>query len=117
MRPRVLKLLEDVREAATVIQSYLADVEEADFVSDIMRRDAVQRRFEIIGEALRRLYAEDGELAARIPDVPQIVAFRNVLAHGYDAVDDHRVWRIAQQRLPPLLGTVSRLIDEELKRP
>ncbi|MCY1381168.1 hypothetical protein D9M69_690440 [compost metagenome] len=48
---------------------------------------AVERKFEVIGEALNQLAKLDPSLAARIADLPQIVAFRNQLIHGYATVN------------------------------
>lgn len=47
----------------------------------------MERNFEIIGEAMRRLANEDPETAAEISDHRRIIAFRNILIHGYDLVD------------------------------
>jgi uncharacterized protein with HEPN domain len=52
---------------------------------------AVERKFEIIGEALNQVWKLDPELAARIPDIREIIAFRNVLIHGYATIDHNRV--------------------------
>jgi uncharacterized protein with HEPN domain len=73
-----------------------------DFNSDLVLRSAVERQFEILGEALRQLARLDATLAARIPDLRQIVAFRNVLIHGYALIDSARVWRTVQDDLPAL---------------
>ncbi len=51
-------------------------------------------------------------MAARIPDVPQIVAFRNQLIHGYATVNPDTVWNIAQNALPGLLAAVQGLLDD-----
>ncbi|OGB12665.1 MAG: hypothetical protein A2W72_11390 [Burkholderiales bacterium RIFCSPLOWO2_12_67_14] len=51
-------------------------------------------------------------LATRIPDVPQVVAFRNQLIHGYATVNPDTVWNIAQNALPGLLAAVQQLLDE-----
>lgn len=51
-------------------------------------------------------------MAARIPDVPQIVAFRNQLIHGYATVNQDTVWNIAQHALPGLLAAVQQLLDD-----
>lgn len=47
-----------------------------------------------------------------IPDVPQIIAFRNVLIHGYASVNDLTVWRTIDESLPTLYETVTSLLDE-----
>ena len=73
---------------------------------------AVERKFEIVGEALNQLAKLDPTLSARIPDLPQIVAFRNQLIHGYAAVSARTVWNIAQTALPALVENVQRLLDE-----
>jgi uncharacterized protein with HEPN domain len=73
---------------------------------------AVERKFEIIGEALNLLTKVDPDLARRIPEHAEIIAFRNQLIHGYAAVDHERVWRIAQTSLPGLRVVVSALLDE-----
>lgn len=75
-----------------------------------MLRSAVERQFEIVGEALNRLSRVDPETAALVPDLPRIVAFRNVLAHGYAVIDDALVWQVATRRLPDLRAVLERLI-------
>jgi uncharacterized protein with HEPN domain len=54
----------------------------------------------------------DTALAARIPDLPAIVAFRNQLIHGYATVNVSTVWNVTQNALPPLLVAVQALLDE-----
>ena len=83
-----------------------------DFDSDLVLRSAVERQFEILGEALNRLDRLDAALATRIPDLRQIVAFRNILIHGYASVDRARVWRAVQDDLPPLRATLDDLLGE-----
>jgi uncharacterized protein with HEPN domain len=73
---------------------------------------AVERKFEIIGEALAQLAKLEPALAARIPDLRDIVAFRNVLIHGYAMVEHARVWRIIETSLPGLRAAVSTLLNE-----
>ncbi len=51
-------------------------------------------------------------LAQRIPNMREIIAFRNLLIHGYAVVEHDRVWRIAEVSLPGLRATVAALLDE-----
>jgi len=112
MQPKTPKLLADVRAAAAFILQGTEGRTLADYQSDPMLRFAVERNFEIIGEAARRLTQHDSQTAARVGDCSQIIAFRNVLTHGYDLVDDVQVWAIIQQDLPRLHGQVCALLRE-----
>lgn len=103
----------DVREAAQAIQSFTVGLDVKNYVGNEMVQAAVERKFEVIGEALNQLAKLDAAMAARIPDVPQIVAFRNQLIHGYATVNPDTVWNIAQNALPGLLAAVQRLLDEQ----
>jgi uncharacterized protein with HEPN domain len=105
-------LLWDARRAAAAIADMTASKSFADFDSDLLLRSAVERQFEILGEALNRLDRLDAALAARIPDLRQIVAFRNILIHGYAVIDRARVWRAVQDDLPPLRATLEDLLAE-----
>lgn len=83
-----------------MIRSFIEDRTWSDDVDDPMLRSAVERQFEVIGEALNRLSRIDPEVAERIDDRARIVAFRNVLIHGYATIDDAIGWEVATQRLP-----------------
>jgi uncharacterized protein with HEPN domain len=84
----------------------------ADFDSDLVLRSAVERQFEILGEALNRLDRLDPTLGAKIPDLRQIVAFRNILIHGYAVIDRARVWRAVQHDLPQLRAPLDDLLGD-----
>ena len=102
----------DVRESALAIQTFTEGMDKAAYANNAMAQSAVERKFEIIGEALNQLVKLDSDLAARIPDLPQIVAFRNQLIHGYATVNISTVWNVAKNALPPLLCAVQTLLDE-----
>jgi uncharacterized protein with HEPN domain len=74
-------------------------------------RSAVERQFEIIGEAVNRLSKIDPAIVAALPDTPRIVAFRNILIHGYNVVDNHVVWDVVQNNLVLLHTDVVSLIN------
>ncbi len=85
------KLLWDAQQAADRIARFTANKEFADYEADELLRSAVERQFEIIGEAFNRLTKVDALIADQIPDLPRIIAFRNVLIHGYATVDNRLV--------------------------
>jgi uncharacterized protein with HEPN domain len=87
MQPKTPKLLEDVRDAAAFVLDVVRGKALADYQNDRLLRQAIERNFEIIGEAIKRLVQDDPSTAARVGDYRQIIAFRNVLIHGYDLVD------------------------------
>ena len=78
MQPRSAKLLEDVRDAAAFIREVTQDRALADYQRDRLLRQAVERNFEIIGEAINRLAQHDPLAAAGITDTGPIIAFRNI---------------------------------------
>ncbi len=75
---------------------------------------AVERQFEIIGEALAGLRRADPPAAARIPDLPRIIAFRNVLIHGYATIDARLVWGVVENDLDGLRAAIAQLLGSAL---
>ena len=117
MRLESLKRLEDIRQAAELIRQFVAEHDLQDYVADPMLRSAVERQFEIIGEALNQLARFDAATATRVGDYQQIIGFRNVLIHRYDIVDDHVVWDAIQNKLPALHDKVRTLLDQATDQP
>lgn len=110
MQPKSAKLLEDIRDAAAFIRQSTAGKSLDDYRTDRILRQAVERSFEVLGEAALRLSRHDPEIATRIDDYPQIIAFRNVLIHGYDLIDVGSVWQVIQDDLPKLEQQVTKLL-------
>ena len=105
------KLLLYVREAGESILQHTAGRSFAQYSGDRFFRRAVEREFEIIGEALNRIDRLDSEIAARISELRQIVDFRNRIIPGYDTIDDAVVWGIIEKRLPVLVDDVTSLLQ------
>ncbi len=113
MRLESKTYLHDVQQAARLTADFVAGKSFADYQSDAMLRAAVEREFTIIGEAIARLASRDPSLASRISQYERIIAFRNVLIHGYAAVDDALVWDVLESELPTLANEVEALLAEE----
>lgn len=77
-----------------------------------MVRSAVERQFEVIGEALAQLAKHAPDIAGAVPHWREAIGFRNVLIHGYAKVDEVRVWHVAQLNLPAMAREVDRLLNE-----
>lgn len=111
MQPELLKLLVDIRDAASDIRDFTIDMDLPGYRLDAKCRAAVERKFEIIGEACTRLRDQFPQAFTRLLHGPQIIGFRNRLIHGYDNVDDSIVWDAVTQKLPDLEREVLSLIQ------
>lgn len=107
----------DACYAAEKIVRFTSGLTLDDYLAGDMVRAAVERQFEIIGEALGGLRRAYPELAAEIPNLPQIVAFRNVLMHGYATVNNRLVWAFAENELPGLRATLSWMLANDDSQP
>ncbi|MCY3731738.1 MAG: DUF86 domain-containing protein [Rhodospirillaceae bacterium] len=112
MRPDPRVLLADVDQAAADIERFVEGMDLEAYVTDARTQAAVERKFEIIGEALNRLQQSHPEIADRIPALREVVGFRNLLIHGYAVVIPDRVWDYAQNDLPGLREIVHALLAE-----
>lgn len=112
MHPDSPKLLEDIRDAAAFVLDSVRGLTLQAYEGNRLLRQAAERNFEIIGEAVNRLAQVDSHTASRIGPVSQIKAFRNILVHAYDSIDHAIVWDVVQNRLPLLLSNVESLLHE-----
>jgi uncharacterized protein with HEPN domain len=112
MQRKTPKLLEDIRTSAEFVRSVTQGKTLPDYQADALLRAAVERHFEIIGEAMNRLAKSDPATAARIDDYSRIIAFRNILIHGYDLVDHEQVWQVVENQVPVLERQVAELLKE-----
>jgi uncharacterized protein with HEPN domain len=102
----------DVHQAAQKIGIFVRGRDLENYLAEPMLRSAVERQFEIIGEALNQLSKAAPPIAARIPDLSRAAAMRNVLIHGYAQVDNEAVWHTVQNHLPTLRTYVAELLKE-----
>lgn len=111
MQPESRKYLWDASQAADRITRFVAGRTLDQYQTDDLLRSAVERQFEIIGESLAQLRKIDPATAATIPELPRIVAFRNILIHGYATVDEQLVWGVIEGSLPSLRAILTQLLD------
>ena len=61
---------------------------------------------------MRRLEALDPALVRQLSEHRRIIAFRNIIAHGYDGLDDDVVWQVVTEKLSVVAAEARRLLDE-----
>ncbi|HEX8504066.1 MAG TPA: HepT-like ribonuclease domain-containing protein [Hymenobacter sp.] len=98
-------------EAAQLIIDFTQGRTFQDLLSDALFRSAVERQFEILGEASSHISAATQALWPSI-EWARIKNFRNLLAHEYFRTNYAEVWNIARTLLPGLLPTLENLFAE-----
>jgi uncharacterized protein with HEPN domain len=106
------KYLYDIAKAAKLALQFIRGKGFSDYQSDSMLRSAVERQLQIVGEALAQLFRSDPATAIRISEHTKIIAFRNILVHGYANVDDRVVWSVLDTKLPGLVREVEVLLGD-----
>ena len=91
---------------------FLGGRTEREYLADDLCQSAVERQLEVAGDALGQVRKLDAGLFERIPEGPTIVAFRNVLAHGYATLDHRRVYDVAVSKVAALTRVLQALLDE-----
>ena len=110
--PRDLrKYLYDINQACQLLVEFTSGKRLQDYQSDAMLRSAVERQFEIIGEALNQALRSDPSLTEKISHSARIIGFRNQLIHGYASISDEVVWGVLEMYLPVLHQEVSVLLN------
>jgi len=112
MRRESKKFLFDIDEACPAVRDFTEGKTLEDYGRDLLLRSAVERQFEIIGEALNRLHRIDPHTAEQIPEFQRIIAFRNILIHDYAAIQNDTVWGVLEGNLPALANRVEHLLAE-----
>lgn len=112
MQIEAKKFLEDIRQSAERVLEFTRDKTFENYDNDDLLRSAVERQFEIIGEALNRLSQKDSDLVNRIENYKRIISFRNILIHGYNLIDNRVVWDIVQNHLQVMLTQVVAMLEE-----
>ncbi len=108
MDNEIKKYLFDIQESIDSIQKYLGDRRDFKvYMADKMLRRAVEREFEIIGEAMSRIEKLDSTI--EISSKRQIISMRNRVIHGYDKIDNEIIWGTIVRHLPTLKLEIDKL--------
>ena len=108
----ILKYLQDVLDAIDELEGFFADFPKRFdlFEKDGLRVCAVERKTEIMGEAINRIRKKDPTF--EIPNAKEIINTRNRIIHGYDSVEKEFLWGLVLRHIPQLKKDVERIISE-----
>ncbi len=101
----------DILKACQQILKFTKAIRFEEYSSNDLIKSAVERKFGIIGEALNRIKKIDPSELENISDVSQIIAFRNLIVHGYDSVSDRISWDTVNESIPLLIKEISSKIQ------
>jgi uncharacterized protein with HEPN domain len=104
--------LVDILESAKIALDYVSGKSWGEFKEDLQCQDAVVRRIEIIGEAARRVSQQTRDKYSQIP-WREMTSMRNLVIHEYDVVDINQVWDTLQNKIPPLIEELARIVPPE----
>lgn len=96
-----LSYLVDIFDCVEDVINYTSDISIFEFENDKMRKLAVERQLEVIGQAANRVSKTSQDLLSQIP-WSQMIGLRNKLAHDYGDILAKRIWDIARLSIPEL---------------
>lgn len=108
----ILTYLQDVLDAINDMQSCFIDFPNRYdlFEKDIMRKCVVERKVEIMGEAINRIKKTDSSVI--IPNARAIIDTRNRIIHAYDNVQPEFLWSLVIRHIPELKKDIEQIIVE-----
>lgn len=114
MPHKLQAVFHDLLTAIAEVDAFISGRTLDELINDRAFQLILEREFEIIGEALYRIRNMDADMFGKIPSGSQIIAMRNILAHGYDRVDYEIIWDAATHELDSLKRHLESIRVEDL---
>ena len=111
MKRNIKLYLQDIWESTLAIEEYTQNLAEEEFYSNRQVQDAIIRRLEIIGEAVKNI---DDDFRNKYPQIPwkKIAGMRDKLVHHYFGVDLDKIWEVIKKDLPILKEEVEKILKD-----
>lgn len=100
--------INDIRECIQQIEEYLENISEEQFMKRKLLQDAVIRRFEIMGEAIKHIPRALKEKNEHVP-WNSISQFRDLIAHSYYEFSLNRIWKSYKEDLPKIKENLKKI--------
>jgi uncharacterized protein with HEPN domain len=112
MKRNIKLYLQDIWESTLAIEEYTQNLAEEEFYSNRQVQDAIIRRLEIIGEAVKNI---DDDFRNKYPQIPwkKIAGMRDIIAHEYFGVKLERVWDVLRKDLPDIKQQMLLIMERE----
>lgn len=106
--------IEHIVQCIEDIKSYTKDVEKEEFFENTQKQDAVVRKIEIIGEAVKNL---PESIRKKYPEIPwkSIAGMRDILIHEYFNVDLKYAWKVVKMEIPKLERQIKNLLKDIMR--
>jgi len=108
----VKQSVKDAMRACQNIMDYTAGLTLEIYQGSSQVYHSVERAFEILGEAFKRIEKVDPSFKESFPEMGDIIGMRNRISHGYDVVSDVVIWRTANDKIPELEKRLAAWLDE-----
>lgn len=107
--------IQDILTSISDINKITEDKTYKDFIENISFYRAIERTFEIIGEAANRI---PKEIQDNYPDIPwaEMISMRNRIIHAYDRVNPEVLWDTINADLPELIIPLNNVLQDLLKK-
>lgn len=102
--------LQDILESIEKIEHYTKSTSLEEFLGDDEKQDAIMKRLEVIGEAVKNIPDEVKKKNSTIP-WKDMAGMRDVLIHEYFGVRMERVWDTAKNDIPKLKKSIAKLLE------
>lgn len=111
MRRERKAYLWDILDAIHSVQGFMRDAAANEHFGGDLLQATVERKLEIIGEAMKQMEARFPGSTAKLPDVKLAMGMRDWLAHGYFAVQPELLWSTVSDNPPQLKSAVEAVLN------